>query len=95
MGEDLSLCNAIPGVQRREEGAPYLTSPLSSETQLRDEVRFWVWSTLLLGESLGHPGGEGRVFRVGLPSGPYCLKGLARLLASGAGRGRLPAPLLL
>lgn len=32
-----------PGAQRREEGAPYLTSPLSSETQLRDEVRFWVW----------------------------------------------------
>lgn len=30
---------------------------------------------------------------MGLPSGPYCLKGLARLLASGAGWGRLPAPI--
>lgn len=30
---------------------------------------------------------------MGLPSGPYCLKGLARLLASGAGWGRLPTPI--
>lgn len=30
---------------------------------------------------------------MGLPSGPYCLKGLASLLASGAGWGRLPTPI--
>lgn len=69
-GEDLSLCSAIQGRKGGMMGVPYLTPPPSSETQLRDEVRFWVWPTLLLGESLGHPGGEGREFGVGPPRNP-------------------------